>query len=617
MSRPADAPIHYRIDPADPHGHRFTVTLTIQSPDTSGQKIALPSWIPGSYMIRDFARHLLDIEACDSRGPLRLTRLNKDAWQIAKARGPVHVRYTVYAWDLSVRAAHLDATHGFINFTSLCLCVLGQQHLPCSVELLPPPENVASGWKVATTLPREGARAHGFGRYRAADYDALIDHPVEMGQFVLGRFEAAGAVHEIAVTGRSDVDMKRLTRDLSRVCTAQARLFEPDQGKAPFTRYLFLTMAVGDGYGGLEHRDSTALLCQRHDLPHGGLNAPSDGYKTFLGLASHEYFHAWHVKRIKPAAFVPYDLWKETHTRLLWIFEGFTSYYDDLMLARAGVITGQDYLALLGRTISMVLRGPGRLRQSVADSSFDAWTKYYRQDENSPNSIVSYYAKGALVALALDLEIRARTQGERSLDDVMRLMWTRFGRSFYRSTGGPGTQIGLAEDGFPPLLQEATGLDLRRELRAWVDGTTDLPLARLFAPLGIDLSLTTAEPGPVMGVRWSTAGQDLRIATALSDGAAHRAGLSAGDVVVAVDGLRITSEAGLKAILTRRRAGQRVQVHAFRRDELMSVELTLQAAPQTEAKLVVGTSVKAKSAPATRLREGWWGDQRANRDASA
>jgi predicted metalloprotease with PDZ domain len=438
-----------------------------------------------------------------------------------------------------------------------------------------------------------------------------------MGRFVLGRFEAAGATHEIAVTGRSDVDMKRLTRDLSRICNTQARLFEPEHGHAPFTRYLFLTMAVGDGYGGLEHRDSTALLCHRHDLPHSGLNAPSDGYKTFLGLASHEYFHAWHVKRIKPAAFVPYDLWRETHTRLLWIFEGFTSYYDDLMLVRAGVITAQDYLALLGRTISMVLRGPGRLRQSVSESSFDAWTKYYRQDENSPNSIVSYYAKGALVALALDLEIRARTQGEKSLDDVMRLMWTRFGRTFYRSTGGPGTQLGLPEDGFAPLLQEATGLDLRRELRAWVDGTADIPLARLIAPLGIDLSLTTAEPGPVMGVRWSAAGQDLRIATALSDGAAHRAGLSAGDVVVAVDGLRITSEAGLKAILTRRRAGQRVQVHAFRRDELMSFELALQAAPQTEAKLVVGTSAKAKSALAVRLREGWWGDQRANKDASA
>ena len=283
----------------------------------------------------------------------------------------------------------------------------------------------------------------------------------------------------MAITDRAGVDRRRRTGDLRRICETQARWFEPDNGRAPFGRYLFLTMAVAEGYGGLEHRDSTALLCNRNDLPHSGLAAPSDGYKTFLGLASHEYFHAWHVKRIKPAVFVPYTLWRETHTRLLWIFEGFTSYYDDLMLVRAGVITAQDYLTLLGRTLSMVLRGPGRLRQSVADSSFDAWTKYYRQDENSPNSIVSYYAKGALVALALDLEIRARTQGERSLDDGTSLMWKRFGRTFYRSIGLPGTHIGPAQDSSPYWSQDATGLVLIQDCRRWGDCKTGLALERV------------------------------------------------------------------------------------------------------------------------------------------
>jgi len=477
---------------------------------------------------------------------------------------------------------------------------------------VPPPESVATGWKVATSLPRAGARAHGFGRYRAPDYDALIDHPVEMGHFALGRFEAAGATHEVAVTGRTDVDMKRLTRDLARICETQARLFEPRSGQAPFSRYVFLTMAVGDGYGGLEHRDSTALLCQRNDLPHAGLQTPSDGYKTFLGLASHEYFHAWHVKRIKPEAFVPYDLWHETHTRLLWIFEGFTSYYDDLMLVRSGVITPQDYLTLLGRTISLVLRGPGRLRQSLADSSFDAWTKYYRQDENSPNSIVSYYAKGALVALALDLTLRARTQGQRSLDDVMRLMWTRYGRSFYNADGAAAMQQqGLAEEAFEPLVREASGLDLKRELRAWVEGTADLPLARLLEPFGIDLGLTPADNSPSLGTRLASSGGELRISTALTDGAAHRAGLSAGDVLVAVDGLKVASEATLKTLLARRKAGDRIRVHAFRRDELMDFEVRLQAAPATEAKLAVRTndqaSAHAAHQAAGRLRKGWLG----------
>jgi len=574
--------------------------------------MALPAWIPGSYMIREFARHILAIAAHDERGSVHLDKIDKDTWRAAPAHGALQVSYTVYAWDLSVRAAHLDATHGFINFTSLALCVLGQQLRPCTVELVPPPESVATGWKVATSLPRAGARAHGFGRYRAPDYDALIDHPVEMGHFALGRFEAAGATHEVAVTGRTDVDMKRLTRDLARICETQARLFEPRSGQAPFSRYVFLTMAVGDGYGGLEHRDSTALLCQRNDLPHAGLQTPSDGYKTFLGLASHEYFHAWHVKRIKPEAFVPYDLWHETHTRLLWIFEGFTSYYDDLMLVRSGVITPQDYLTLLGRTISLVLRGPGRLRQSLADSSFDAWTKYYRQDENSPNSIVSYYAKGALVALALDLTLRARTQGQRSLDDVMRLMWTRYGRSFYNADGAAAMQQqGLAEEAFEPLVREASGLDLKRELRAWVEGTADLPLARLLEPFGIDLGLTPADNSPSLGTRLASSGGELRISTALTDGAAHRAGLSAGDVLVAVDGLKVASEATLKTLLARRKAGDRIRVHAFRRDELMDFEVRLQAAPATEAKLAVRTndqaSAHAAHQAAGRLRKGWLG----------
>jgi len=607
-----DEAIHYRVEPIDPHGHRFQVTLTIREPDPAGQRMALPAWIPGSYMIREFARHILAIAAHDERGSVHLDKIDKDTWRAAPAHGALQVSYTVYAWDLSVRAAHLDATHGFINFTSLALCVLGQQLRPCTVELVPPPESVATGWKVATSLPRAGARAHGFGRYRAPDYDALIDHPVEMGHFALGRFEAAGATHEVAVTGRTDVDMKRLTRDLARICETQARLFEPRSGQAPFSRYVFLTMAVGDGYGGLEHRDSTALLCQRNDLPHAGLQTPSDGYKTFLGLASHEYFHAWHVKRIKPEAFVPYDLWHETHTRLLWIFEGFTSYYDDLMLVRSGVITPQDYLTLLGRTISLVLRGPGRLRQSLADSSFDAWTKYYRQDENSPNSIVSYYAKGALVALALDLTLRARTQGQRSLDDVMRLMWTRYGRSFYNADGAAAMQQqGLAEEAFEPLVREASGLDLKRELRAWVEGTADLPLARLLEPFGIDLGLTPADNSPSLGTRLASSGGELRISTALTDGAAHRAGLSAGDVLVAVDGLKVASEATLKTLLARRKAGDRIRVHAFRRDELMDFEVRLQAAPATEAKLAVRTndqaSAHAAHQAAGRLRKGWLG----------
>ena len=604
-TRDAD-PILYRIAPSDPHAHLFTVAMTIAHPDPEGQRLALPAWIPGSYMIREFARHVVALSARDARGVLRADKLDKHTWRVGRTPGPLTVEYTVYAWDLSVRAAHLDAGHAFLNPTSVCLRVVGQESRPCTVVLEPPPADVARGWRVATTLPEAGARRGGFGRYRAADYDALADHPIEMGTFALARFDAAGASHEIAVTGRTDVDLDRLVRDLAPVCAAQAALFEPRTRRAPFERYLFLATAVGDGYGGLEHRDSTALLCARNDLPWRGMGAAGDGYRTFLGLASHEYFHAWHVKRIKPAAFVPYDFDREAYTRLLWVFEGFTSYYDDLMLVRAGAISRADYLKALARTISLVERAPGRTVQSVADSSFDAWIKYYRQDENSPNAVVSYYAKGALVALAIDLAVRARTQGRASLDDAMRLMWRRFGRDFYAPGGGPGpAQSGLAEDGFPALLREATGVSLGARLARWVDGTDALPLARLLAPLGVTLSFAPADPAPSLGVRIAPRGGELAIATAYRGGAAQRAGLSAGDVLVAVDGMRVDEKA-LKALLSRRRAGDTVAVHAFRRDELLRVEAVLDAPARTEATLKVGAQDNA-------LRRGWLGERAAAR----
>lgn len=601
-----DAPVRYRIRPVDPAAHLFEVTLTVDRPDPAGQRFALPAWIPGSYMIREFARHVGRIEARSAGRRIRVEKVDKHGWRAARCSGPLELVYRVYAWDLSVRAAHLDESHGFFNGTSVFLRVLGQEASPCLVEIEPPRGEAFAGWKVATTLPRAGARAHGFGGYRAADYDELADHPVEMGEFSLLRFEAAGVPHEVAITGRHDCDSARLARDLAAVCEAQVRLFEPDSGKAPFERYLFLTMAVGDGYGGLEHRSSTALLCRRDALPWPGMTGIPDGYRQFLGLASHEYFHSWHVKRIKPQAFAPYDLDRENHTRLLWVFEGFTSYYDDLMLVRAGAIGAGDYLKALGNTISQVLRGPGRREQSVAESSFDAWIKYYRQDENSPNAIVSYYAKGALVALCLDLTIRSRSKGRRSLDDLMRLMWARYGRDFDRAGKGVG------EDEMPALLEEATGLDLGREVRSWTEGTGELPLAALLKEAGVSLELKRPEGETAwLGIRSATRGADLTITTALSDSPAHRAGLSAGDVIVAADGLRV-DERGLKTLLARRRAGQTIRVHAFRRDELIERELTLAEAPATEAKLSVDPKAGAQ---ARRLTEGWLGKGAPDRKA--
>jgi predicted metalloprotease with PDZ domain len=577
-------PIRYTIVPKQPAAHLFEVTVTVDDPDPAGQRFMLPVWIPGSYMVREFARNIVTLRALNDAGrKVRIEKTDKHTWQAAPVKGALTLRYEVYAWDMSVRAAHLDDTTGFFNGTSTFLSPLGHEHAPCVVDIQKPDGPAYRNWRVATALPEaRGTKRYGFGEYQAQNYDELVDHPVTLGEFALASFDAHGVPHDIVIAGRVvGLDMARLQADLKRICEAQIALFEPRSKKAPVERYVFMTQAVADGYGGLEHRASTSLICNRSDLPVAGREELTDGYRTYLGLCSHEYFHTWNVKRIKPAAFAPYDLTRENYTSLLWLFEGFTSYYDDLILVRCGAISEADYLTMVGRTIAGVLRSSGRLKQTVAESSFDAWVKYYRQDENAPNAIVSYYQKGSLVALAFDLTIRAQTGNRRSLDDVMRLLWQRYGRDFYR-----GKALGLEEGDVEALFAEATGVDLNELFANGVHGTRDLPLAELLAPAGIELAPELVPNGkPSLGVR-VRGGADCTL-TAVHDGsAAQKAGLSAGDVLIAIDGLRVTG-ANLDALLARYVPGAKVEIHAFRRDELRVVSLKLDGPEVVRYKLTV------------------------------
>ena len=588
--------VHYRIAPLDPALHLFEVTLTIASPAAEGQVVSLPAWIPGSYMVREFARNITSMRAEASGRKVRLTKLDKHSWRAARCEGPLILTYQVYAWDLSVRAAHLDQTRGFFNGTSVFLQVHGKESLQHIVDIQPPEGDAFTGWRVATSLPELKARRHRFGTYIAQDYDELIDHPVEMGDFELIRFEAHGVPHEMAVTGRvPNLDKARLATDLKKICEYQIALFEPRTKKAPMDRYVFLTFAVGDGYGGLEHRASTALICSRADLPVLGQSAMSEGYRTFLGLCSHEYFHTWNVKRIKPAVFAPYDLQQENYTTLLWLFEGFTSYYDDLTLLRTGLIDAPAYLGLLAKTVNGVLRGSGRHKQSVAESSFDAWTKYYRQDENAPNAIVSYYTKGSLVALLFDLTIRHQTRGRKSLDDVMRVLWRRYGKSFYE-----GGDRGVTEAEVEALFDEVTGLHLKPTFDLAVRGTRDLPLQEMLAAFAVEMTDKTQGGKVSLDVRTKKTGNDCQLANVYEGGAAHAAGLSAGDTLVAMDSLRVTA-ANLEILLQRYRAGDKVTLHAFRRDELITFDLTLRA--ESAPQLVL--TLKEKPVAALKLQRGW------------
>jgi predicted metalloprotease with PDZ domain len=591
-------PIRYSIVPKQPAAHLFEVTVTVADPDPSGQRFMLPVWIPGSYMVREFARNIVTLRAVNEAGrKVRVEKTDKQTWQAAPVNGPLTLRYEVYAWDMSVRAAHLDDTTGFFNATSVFLAAVGHEDAPCLVDIQKPAGPAYRSWRVATALPEaRGTRRYGFGEYSAQNYDELADHPVTLGEFALATFKAHGVPHDIVIAGRVvALDMARLAADLKRICEAQIALFEPKSKKAPVDRYVFMTQAVSDGYGGLEHRASTALICNRSDLPVEGRPQTTEGYRTYLGLCSHEYFHTWNVKRIKPAAFAPYDLTRENYTSLLWLFEGFTSYYDDLILVRTSLISPEEYFALLGKVVGGVMRGSGRLKQTVAESSFDAWVKYYRQDENAPNAIVSYYTKGSLVALAFDLTIRAQTNNRKSLDDVMRLLWQRFGRDFYR-----GKPVGVAEDEAEEIFAEATGADLGALFEQAVRSTRDLPLETLLEPFGISLAPERDKNArPTLGAR-VRGGGDCTLAAVHDGSAAQKAGLSAGDVLVAIDGLRVTG-ANLDTLLSRYLPGAKVEVHAFRRDELRTVQVKLDGPEVSRYSM----TVTDRRAAARNWRERW------------
>lgn len=598
--------IQYHIQPASPEAHLFHIILRVAEPDVNGQRLTLPAWIPGSYMIRDFAKNIVMLKASSCGKEIDAKKQDKQSWQCAPCSGELLIEYQVYAWDLSVRSAYLDTTRGYFNGTSVFLRVVGQERVSCQVEIQPPKGAQFADWQVATTLPSAGAAPFGFGRYQADGYDALVDHPVEMGRFLHSGFEAAAVPHELILTGRHQADIERLCADLKRICDHHIAFF----GELPvMDKYQFQVLAVGEGYGGLEHSSSCSLICKRDDLPGRGEKQITEGYRQFLGLCSHEYFHLWHVKRIRPQQLKQADLSQETYTRLLWAFEGITSYYDELALVRSGIIEVDSYLELLAQTITRVIRCNGRHKQTLTDSSFDAWTKFYKQDENAPNAIVSYYTKGALVALALDLTIRQRTQGRKSLDDLMRALWENHGK--------PDT--GIPEDGIERLAEQVTGLDLKAFFDQALRGTDDLPLKELLATVGIGYQINAAtsatdqgglytkekktdeKPRPVLGVRMAPAEERARLAAVLDNGAAQRAGLSAGDIVIAVDGIRATAK-NIEQLIAQVPPGRSVPLHLFRRDELMQFDVTPLPAPADTCRL---WQLDEATASQTESRQAW------------
>lgn len=581
--------IHYRISAFDPKAHYFKVSLHLAKPVQPMQHLRLPNWIPGSYLIRDFAKHISELTVTNNAGEsIQLNTIDKSNWSFTSTEAVI-ISYYVYAWDLSVRGAHFDETHAFFNGTSAFLEVVGLENQACQVTIEQSNISHQNNWKVATGLPRVDVDEYGFGLYQAENYGALIDYPVEMGNFTEIHFSACGIPHKMVITGIFDCDESRLKEDLIKICETEINLFG---SPAPVEDYLFQVMVTGSDYGGLEHRNSTALICSRDDLPFKGMQKATDGYLQFLELCSHEYFHTWNVKRIQPKVYQQSDLQTPVYTNQLWWFEGVTSYYDSLILHRAGLVDTQTYLQLLAKQMTRVYRMPGRFKQSVSESSWLTWTKFYQQDENAPNSIISYYTKGSLIALALDLTIRKATQGQKSLDDVLLYLWECFGK----------TQLGIEDGQIESICSQISGVDLSGFFADYLFGTKDIPFAELFAEFGYQFalraqsglddlggdqggllneleyeSLDSALPNH-LGANISTTPQgNLKITHIWHDQPAYQAGLASGDEIIALNGLKISSKAQLDNLLKRHDNNQPLSCHYFRRDELRTTAIKLEA----------------------------------------
>ena len=561
--------LHYQIEFDDYRQHLIHVTLRFVADPT--QVLSLPTWIPGSYLIREFSKHIESVRAYDEEGRLlEIQKFEKNKWRLFNTDHElITVEYDVYAYDLSVRGAYVDQTRLYVNPACACLGLEGQEDKAVEVELFLPDE--LEHFQLATGMASKSL-VKGRFTLKAKNYAELIDAPFELAEQTRFSFEAKGIPHEFVVSGKHAMNAARMQQDIEKICATEISMF----GSAPFSNYTFMTMATANSYGGLEHPNSTSLISPREDLPKANEpEEPSEDYQRFLGLCSHEYFHSWLVKFIRPENFVNYDLNKEGYTSLLWIFEGFTSYYDDLILLRSGVISQASYIKLLKTQIDRYLQNPGRFVQSVSESSFDAWVKFYRQDENSNNAGTSYYNKGCLVALCLDLGLRLRGS---SLDALMHKLY---------ENALKGIQV--HERTIVELCNELTGDNWIEQINHLINTTDELPLDQLFPEFGLSYSLKNDKSLP-LGLKLVEKPEGVLVQSARRDGAAAQAGLSAHDVIIAIDGLKAT----MKLVEKYAKQEGSYSILAFRRDELMSFDVKAAGSELTEVESKVEDQAKAE-----------------------
>jgi predicted metalloprotease with PDZ domain len=537
--------ITYLVAMPEPTSHLFEVTLQVRGWQSPVLDLKMPVWTPGSYLVREYSRLVQDFEASG----LKSQKISKNHWRIQTGdTSEITVKYRVYANDLTVRTNHLDDTHGYFNGAALFFFIPGLEKQPLTLKIQPP----SPDWRVATALPPVAGEENTF---HAPDFDTLVDSPVEVGIHELHEFEVEGKPHQLAIWGKGhNASVSRIIQDTKKIIEVESALF----GGLPYDNYLFLLHLSAGGYGGLEHKNSCTLNYARLGM------RDRDRYNRFLQLVAHEFFHLWNIKRIRPKALETFDYEAENYTSALWFAEGTTSYYDMIIPLRSGVYDERGFLDLLGKEISRYLATPGRKVQPLSESSFDAWIKLYRRDNNSDNNQISYYLKGELVSLLLDLLIRDRTENQRSLDDVLRLMWQNFGKD----------EVGYSDEDLQNTLESVAGLDLSDFYTRYIDGLAELPLNEYLEPFGLYVRSVTDNEIPYFGARVQGEGGKEMIKFVESDSPARIAGIRADDELLAIDGIRVTAEQ-LNERLKDYRSGDIIQVTLFHLDELRSVPVTL------------------------------------------
>lgn len=572
--RSTDLDIHYQVAMPQPESHLFEVTLQIKGWQTEQLDLRMPVWTPGSYLVREYAKHLQEFRA-EAQQPLVWRKLGKNHWQIdSQNTTEVTVRYRIYANELTVRTNHLDASHGYFNGAALFFYIPGFEHQPHRVTIVPPPT-----WQVLTALPTV---AGSLNTFEAADFDTLVDSPFEIGTHQLYDFEVLGKPHQFAVWGSGNINVHRVIADTQRIVEAEAEVF----GGLPYDRYVFLLHLASQGFGGLEHKNSCSLIYSRFGF------RTDDRYHRFMQLVAHEFFHLWNVKRIRPKALERFDYEAENYTPSLWFSEGTTSYYDLVFPMRAKIYNPKTFLKALGKEISRYLTIPGRFVQPLSESSFDAWIKLYRRDANSDNNQISYYLKGEMVSLLLDLHIRAQHHNQRSLDDVMRQLWQQFGQP----------EVGFLPEQLQAVIESVAGESLDDFFHRCLHTTEELPFDSYLEPFGLRIQPEDTDSSPpFLGLTTkSNHGQDV-VKFVEYGSPAHQVGIDAEDELLAINGIRI--KAGeLNDRLKDYCPGDTIHITVFHGDELRVYPVTLAVARPTSYQLV---PVNNPSPPQQQALEGW------------